>query len=65
MCNYANHDISGEIFGKLCRFPRSEIFYPTLEKAVDKEEVGLPVNISAKVKTSAGAQLVPADIFPY
>jgi hypothetical protein len=33
------------------------------EKAADKEEVGLPVNISAKVKTSAGAQLVLADIF--
>ena len=27
---FANHAISGEIFGKLSRFPRSEIFYPTL-----------------------------------
>ena len=30
MCNSANHAISGEIFCKLCRFPRSEIIYPTL-----------------------------------
>jgi hypothetical protein len=27
----ANHAISGEIFGKSSRFPRSEIFYPTLK----------------------------------
>ena len=25
-----NRAISGKIFGKLSRFPRSEIFYPTL-----------------------------------
>ena len=30
ICNSANHAISGETFCKLCRFPRSEIFYPTL-----------------------------------
>jgi hypothetical protein len=36
-----------------------------VEKAADQEEGGRPVNISAKVKTSAGAQEVLAVIFSY
>ena len=34
-----NHVISGKIFEKLSRFPRSGIFYPTLEAiAADEKE---------------------------
>ena len=34
----ANHAISGEIFREFPKFPRSEIFYPTLEGGYPVEE---------------------------